>query len=103
MEKGIFQPPSLEGYTFEKSWTIDVDQIQDGIKETTIEKYVKSKNQVILKWTTKGKTWYWSILNNYSDKNDHINNYGIKDEDGKGVFTEKYYGVEQFYLPDYLR
>src|SRR5574340_1016424 len=50
-ETGVFQPQSLEGYEFKKSWTVDADRVKDGIKETTIEKFVLDKRRVVLKWT----------------------------------------------------
>lgn len=103
VETGAFQPPSLEGYKFEKSWTVDADQVEDGIRETTIEKFVLDKRRVVLKWTSNGKTWHWSVLGNYPDKSDNVNNYGIRDAEGKGVFTEKYPGNEQFYLPMWVK
>lgn len=103
VETGVFQPPSLEGYKFEKSWTVDVDQAQDGIRETTIEKFVLDKRRVVLKWTCNGKTWGWSILGNYPDKSDTINNYFVRDAEGKDVFTEKIPANEQFYLPAWVK
>ncbi len=102
-ETGVFQPQSLEGYEFKKSWTVDADRVKDGIKETTIEKFVLDKRRVVLKWTTNGKTWCWSVLGNYPDKSDNVNNYAIRDAEGKGIFTEKYPANEQFYLPAWIK
>lgn len=103
MRLDVFQPPSLEGYTLEKSWTVDADRVKDGIKETTIEKFVLDKRRVVLKWTINGKTWCWSVLGNYPDKSDNVNNYAIRDAEGKGAFTEKYPANEQFYLPAWIK
>ena len=86
-----------------ESWKGDADKVMDGIKETTVQKYVKNRNQVILRFTTNGKTWAWSILNNYTDKTDNINNYAIRDPVGNGVFTEKYPANEYFSLPAYAK
>lgn len=103
MEIGQYEPPSLNGYVFERSWTVDADQVKDGIRETTIEKFVLDKRRVVLKWITNGKTWCWSVLGNYPDKSDNVNNYAIRDVEGKGIFPEKYPANEQFYLPAWIK
>ena len=102
-EEGVYQPPSLEGYHFDKAKKFDKDWPEDGIKETLVERFLNSKGQGILKYTTKGKTWAWGIMGNPSDRNDTTNNFLIRDSDGDGSYDEKYLGNEGFSLPDYLK
>lgn len=103
MEKGEYAVPSLNGYTLDHTKQLDKDEIMDGIKETTFERYKNAAGQKILKYTTNGKTWAWGILGNPSNPNDLTNNYVILDSDGDGKFDEKYLGNEDFFLPKLLK
>lgn len=100
-EKGIFKKPSLSGYKFEKKENTDMDN--DGIHETLVEKWVNQKGQIILKFTTQGKTWAWVVLGTPSNKEDGDNNYSLVDSEGKGILDMKYPIYEKFPFPDWLK
>jgi len=103
MEKGVFQPPSLEGYKLEKEFDVDVDE--DGIKESNMTRYQNSAGDRILKLKTKNRIWGWAVKRHKypEDKNDLTKNYAIKDSNCNGIFDEIYRWDEQFYLPDCLK
>lgn len=105
MEKGVFQPPSLDGYTLDRTKYSDKDTIIDGIKETKIEVFKNSSGQIIAKYTTNNKTWAWAKLMDPSDVNniDTSINYVIRDSDGDGKFDEMYNRTEDFYLPNWVK
>jgi hypothetical protein len=100
-EKGIFKKPSLSGYKFEEQVKTDMDN--DGIDETLVEKWINQKGQIILKFTTKGKTWAWAVFGNPSNREDGINNYSLVDSEGRGTLNIKYPIYEKFPFPDWLK
>jgi len=103
MEKGLFQPPSLEGYTLSEEKMLDKDKIKDGVKETKLEIYVNAAGQKIGKYSTNGKTWEWAIKS-VQDVNDNTHNYAIRDSNCDGQFDERYaFTGEEVYLPDCLK
>jgi hypothetical protein len=89
-----------ETYLSRRSKGVDVDE--NGSKETMLFRY-ECQKKVIIRFTTKGKTWAWAILLNREDKADEINNYVVYDSNGDGIFNRKYGGSENFNLPDYLK
>lgn len=100
-EKGIFKKPSLSGYKFEEQAKTDMNN--DGIEETLVEKWINQKGQIILKFTTLGKTWAWAVFGNPSNREDGINNYSLVDSEGKGTLDMKYPIYEKFPFPDWLK
>ncbi|MBM4271792.1 MAG: hypothetical protein FJ139_06540 [Deltaproteobacteria bacterium] len=102
MEKGIFQPPSLEGYTLVSTKQLDKDEVEDGVKETTSEIYKNSAGQIIGRYITKDHTWVWAVKKT-QDLNDTTQNYVIRDSTGNGTYDEKYSLTEDFFLPSYLK
>jgi len=101
MEKGIFQPPSLEGYTLVQTKQLDKDN--NGSRETTLEIYAKGKTKLIGKYITDGKVWGWAIYNDLQNRDDPFKNFSIRDSNGDGIFNEKYTTTEEYPLPDYLK
>jgi len=102
MEKGVFKPPSLEGYTLVQTKQLDKDKVKDGIKETTLEIYGNAIGQYIGKYTCNGIIWEWGVKAN-NNNDDTINNYILRDSDGDGIFDERYGGNETTYVPDWVK
>lgn len=100
-ETGVFQPPSLDGYTKDREFDVDVNE--DGINETHVVKYVNTAQDIIYKYTTNGKTWAWGAGVNSGDKSDITKNYAVRDSNCDGKFDEKYTRTEEFYLPSCLK
>jgi hypothetical protein len=100
-EKGIFQPPDLNGYRLEAQTYIDMDN--DNMDETRGEKWINEKGQIILKFITQGKTWAWGVLGNPSDRGDEANNFSLVDSEGDGILDEKYPIYMKFPFPDWLK
>lgn len=99
MEKGVFKPPSQEGFIYEKEFNVDVDE--DGIGETHVTKYVNAEKVIIYKYTTEGKTWAWGRSKPRSeDRSDITKNFAIMDSNCDDDFDERYRVDEEFYLPD---
>ncbi|MBM4271802.1 MAG: hypothetical protein FJ139_06590 [Deltaproteobacteria bacterium] len=103
MEKGVFPPPSLEGYTKSNEWDHDVDK--DGIKESHIIKYTNSAGDTILKTSTRGTDWLWlkKTQDYNSNQPDITKGYVIRDSNCDGKFDEKYSLSESFDLPACLK
>ena len=87
-------------YLFIRSAEVDVDE--DGTKETMLFRF-EFQDKVVIRFSTKGKTWAWAILLNRNDEADNTNNYVIYDTIGRGDFDRKYGGSEDFNLPEYLK
>jgi len=104
MEKGIFQPPSLEDYEYERAWQMDINK--DGVKETHVTMYKNSDGGKILKITSlNGTVWAWAVRSSYwpKDKEDLTKNYTLRDSNCDGVFDEKLKNDEAYKVPDCLR
>lgn len=103
VEKGTFEPPSLDGYSLVEEKLLDKDEVKDGIKETRLEKYQSRSGEKIGKYITGGKTWAWAVAPNRKDVCHYPDNYAIRDSDGDGVFDERYrFCGEDFWLPRFL-
>jgi hypothetical protein len=87
-------------YIFDKKGMIDMDS--DGVRETTLERYVFDANRKVVRYETKGRTWAWAVYENFRDKEDVLN-YGVADWDGKNGFDTKVTTTEDFGLPEYLK
>jgi len=101
MEKGVFKPPSMEGYT--KYWETDMDINKNGIKETHVVIYRNADTDNITSLSTNGRIWAWKVKShNYPvDKDDFSKNYVIRDSScsSPSKFNEKYTLDEMFKLP----
>lgn len=103
-EMGVFEPPSLDGYSLVEEKLLDKDEVKDGIKETRLEKYQSRSGEKIGKYVTGGKNWAWAVAPNRKDVCHYPDNYVIRDSDGDGVFDERYrFCGEEFWLPTWTK
>ncbi len=99
-ETGVFQPPSLDGYGYDKKWKTDIDK--DNVKETTVVQYKNTAGSKIIELSSEnGIVWAWAIRSaNYPvDKDDLSKNYTLRDSKCKGFFDEKLSNSEVFEVP----
>lgn len=103
-EMGVFEPPSLDGYSLVEEKLLDKDEVKDGTKETRLEKYQSRSGEKIGKYVTGGKNWAWAVAPNRKDVCHYPDNYVIRDSDGDGVFDEQYrFCGEEFWLPAWTK
>lgn len=99
-QKGIFEPPSLRGFSPKNSYLQDGDG--DGIKETRVDRFTSPSGHSLFSLTTKDRTWAWSLETPGADDSDLGANYVIWDSDCDGVFDRRYRLDEEFRIPPCL-
>lgn len=99
-EVGVFQPPSLDGYTLVETKLLDKSDPPDGVKETTGYKYQRGNDSIIGLNVTNGRLWAVVVINKVNDKHDAVSNFVLIDSRCRGVFDEKIDAATVYYMPD---